>query len=88
MVEFQRRADLLDAAGIEHDDLVGHGHGFHLVVRDIDHGGLELLVQLADLEPHVDAQRRIEVRQWFIEQECFGLAHNGTTDGDALALAA
>ena len=73
---------------IEHDDLVGHGHRLDLVVGDVDHRRLQLLVQLADLEPHVDAQRRIEVRQRLVEQERRRLAHDGAADGDALALAA
>jgi zinc and cadmium transporter len=46
VVELQRRADLLDAAVVHHDDAVGHGHGLDLVVRDVDRGGLQPLVQL------------------------------------------
>ena len=38
--EFQRGADLLDAAGLHDHDLVGHGHGLHLVVGDVDGRGL------------------------------------------------
>ena len=88
LVELERRAELLDVAGVQHDDAVGHGHGFDLVVGDVDHGGLELLVQFGDLEPHVDAQRGVEVGQRLVEQEGLGLAHDGAADGDALALAA
>ena len=87
-VELQRRADLLDVAGVEHDDLVGHGHRLDLVVGDVDHRRLELLVQFADLQPHRAAQRGVEVRQRLVEQEGRGLAHDGAADGDALALAA
>ncbi|MNE81211.1 hypothetical protein D3C80_1778430 [compost metagenome] len=36
-VKLHRRADLLDIAAVEDHDLVGHGHGFHLVVGDVDH---------------------------------------------------
>ena len=39
VVELERRADLLDAAVVHHHDLVGHGHGLDLVVRDVDGGG-------------------------------------------------
>ena len=88
LVELQRRADLLDVAGVQHDDLVGHGHGLDLVVGDVDHRRLELLVQLADLEPHRAAQRGVEVGQRLVEQEGRRLAHDGAADGDALALAA
>ena len=87
-VELERRADLLDVAGVQHHDLVGHGHRLDLVVGDVDHRLAELLVQLGDLEPHGAAQRRVEVRQRLVEQEGRGLAHDGAADRDALALAA
>ena len=47
VVEVERRADLLDAAGAQHDDPVGQRHRLDLVVRDVDHRGAELLVQRA-----------------------------------------
>jgi hypothetical protein len=46
------------------------------------------LCSAADLEPHVDAQLRVEVGERLVEQEDRGLAHDGAADGDALALAA
>ena len=88
VVELHRRADLLDLAGVEHDDLVGQRHRLDLVVGDIDHRRLEPAVQLRDLQPRVDAQRRVEVGQRLVEQEQLRLAHDGAADGDALALAA
>ena len=45
-------------------------------------------MQLGDLEPHLHAQRGVEVRQRLVEQEGLRLAHDGAADGDALALAA
>ena len=45
-------------------------------------------MQLADLDPHLHAQRRIEVGERLVEQERLGLAHDRAADGDALALAA
>src|SRR5450830_146564 len=44
VVEFQRRADLLDAAIVHDDDLVGHGHGLDLVVRDVHRRRLQPLM--------------------------------------------
>ena len=38
VVEFERRADLLDPAGVHDDDAVGHGHRLDLVVGDVDDG--------------------------------------------------
>ena len=43
---------------------------------------------LRDLQPHLDAQRGVEIRQRLVEQECLRLAHDGAADRDALALAA
>src|SRR5882672_10548959 len=60
-VKVQRRAVLFDAASVEHDDLVGHGHGLDLVVGHIDGRGPELLLQLGDFQAHLDAKRGVEI---------------------------
>ena len=86
VIQIQRRPDLLDAAGLQHDDLVGHRHGFDLIVRDIDHGRVEFLVQARQFDPHLAAQGGVEVGQRFVEQEDLGLPHDRTADGDTLAL--
>src|SRR5689334_24507386 len=52
---------LLDQPVMQHNDLVGHGHGFDLVVRDIDGGGAQSLVQCLDLAPHLHAQLGVEI---------------------------
>src|SRR4051812_12921343 len=88
MVKLQWRSDLLDHAALKHDDLVGHGHGLDLVVGHIDHGRGQLLMQLGKLDPHLNAERRIQVGQRFVEQEDLGLPDDGAADGDALALTA
>ena len=49
VIDFLRRAELLDDAMVHDGDLVGHRHGFHLVMRDIDGGGADAVVQLAQL---------------------------------------
>jgi len=36
VIKFERRADLFHDAVMHHHDLVGHGHGFDLIVGDID----------------------------------------------------
>ena len=87
-IEFQRRADLLDRAAIEHDDPARHGHRLDLVVGDVDHGRAELGMQAAELDAHLRAQRGVEVRQRFVEQEDIGRTGDRATDRDALALAA
>ena len=42
VVELERRADLLDAPGAQHDDAVGQRHRLDLVVGDVDHRAAEL----------------------------------------------
>ena len=88
VIEADGAALLLDAPLAQHDDLVGERHRLDLVVRHIDHGGAEALMQLGDLDAHLHAQLGVEVRQRLVEQERLGLAHDGPADGDALALPA
>ncbi len=88
IVEAQRLGDLLDDAVFHHDDAVAHGHGLDLVVGDVDHGGLEPVVELGDFGAHLDAHLGVEVGERFVEQEGLRFAHDGAADGDALALAA
>ena len=86
LIHFHRRADLLDAALVHHHNAGCHRHRFHLVVGDENHGGLHALVQAGQLDARAAAQRRVQVGEWFVEQERPGLLDDGTTDGDALAL--
>ena len=74
-------------AAVEEHDFVGEGHGFDLVVGDVDDAGADFGVQAAEFLAHLYAQGGVEVRQRFVEEEDFGVAHEGAADGDALALA-
>ena len=85
MIKRSRIGNLLDFPFIEHHDLVPHRHRFDLVVCNVDHCGVESVVQATDLHPHLHAQLRIEVAQRFIEQEDFGMSDDRSTNGDALA---
>ncbi len=76
LVEIDRRADLLDTTRPQHDDPVGHGHGFGLVVGHIDHGVAQYLVELQKLHAHLYAQLRIEIAERLIEQKHLRIAHN------------
>src|SRR6266849_3542984 len=73
---------------VPRDDSTGHGHRFDLVVRDVDGGGLQALVQRLDLGAHRDAQLGVEVRKRLVEQEHLGIAHDGAAHRHALALPA
>ena len=88
VVEVERAADLLDPAQVHHHDALGHGHGFHLVVGDVDRGGPEPLVQRLDLGPHLHPELGVEVGERLVEEEHLRVAHDGAAHGDPLALAA
>jgi hypothetical protein len=87
-VDLERGVHLLDEAVFHHDDARAHGHGLDLVVSDVDHGGLEALVELGDLGAHLDAHFGVEVGEGFVEEEDLRLAHDGAAHGHTLALAA
>src|SRR6266550_3112155 len=61
IVEFLRGTDLLNDAGVEYSNTASHRHGFHLVVCDIDKGGLDALVNLGDLRAGLNAQLRVQI---------------------------
>ena len=88
LVQVERRARLLDDAVTQQHDAVGHRHGLDLVVRDVDHGLAQLLVQPLDLAAHLVAQLRVEVGQRFVEEVQPRVAHDGAADRDPLQLAA
>ena len=88
LVDFRRRADLLDCAALHQHDPVGKRHRLQLVVGDIDGGGLEALVQAGDLDAHVVAQLGIEVGERFIKEEYARRLDHGAGDRHALLLAA
>ena len=81
-------AQLLDASRLHHGDAVGDGQRLLLVVRDVDGGDLQALLQVADLAAHVDPQPGIEVGQRLVEQQHFRADDQGARNGDALQLAA
>ena len=88
MIDIARAGFLLDDALVHQDDLRAHGHGLGLVVRDVDEGGLEAVVQLNQLRAHADTQLRVQVRKRFVHQEDLRLFDHCARQRDALSLAA
>ena len=88
VIEIVGRADLFDAAVVHHHDPVGERHRLDLVVGDVDRGGAHFLMHLLDLDPHLHPKLGVEVGERLVEQEYFGVAHDGAPHRDALALAA
>ncbi len=88
VIDLARGPELLDLALVEHEHQVGEGHGLDLVVGDVDAGGAELLVLLADVDADLGAQGGVEVAEGLVEEEELGASDDGAAHGDALALAA
>jgi hypothetical protein len=85
-VDLHRRADLLDAPVVHNHDPVGKRHRLGLIVSHHDEGGIDALPQVGQFEPGAHAQRRVEVRKRLVEQEQFGVLHDGAADRDPLPL--
>ena len=88
LVDFARRADLLDPAVRQDGDAVRQGQSLGLVVRDIDRGLAEPALQIAQLLAHLDPQLEVEVGQRLVEHQDPRLEHQRAGDRHALLLAA
>ena len=88
IVDLLRWRDLQQPPAHHHRDAVGHGHGFRLVVGDVDEGRAQPAMQVGDLGACMHAQLGVEVRQRFVHQERLRMAHHGAAERHALALAA
>src|SRR3546814_2634692 len=60
IVKIEWPAALLDNAVAHDQDLIGHGHCFDLVVRDVYRGGTQALMQRFDFGPHLHTQLCIQ----------------------------
>ena len=85
-VDLARRCHLQQLAVQHHRHPVGERHRLGLIMRDIDEGDAEALVQFLDLGAHLHAQVGVEIRQRLVHQEYGGMAHHRATDSDALTL--
>ena len=86
VVEVLWGVDLLEDSHAHHGDAIAHGHRLDLVVRHVDRGRRELVLELADLGSHLHPELRVEVRERLVHQEHLRLAHDRAAHGDALAL--
>ena len=75
-------------AAVHDDNLVGKGHGFTLVVGNVDAGDADALLDLADLRAHIDAQLGVQVGQRFIKEQHRRFHDQGPGQSNALLLAA
>ena len=83
------RGPLLHDRAAAHDgDAVGDRHRLFLVVRDVDGGDRQRLLQRTDLRAHADPELRVEVRQRLVEEQHAWAGDDRPRQGDALLLAA
>ena len=82
------RSRLLKSSLRHHGYLVGHRHGFHLIMRDIDCRDAKLSVQAHQLRTHLSAQRGVEVGERLVHEKEFRPTEQRPSERDALALAA
>ena len=68
-VDVFRRPELGEPALEHHRDAVRHHHRLGLVVGHVERGDADPLLQLADEDPHLVAQHRVEVGQRLVEQQ-------------------
>ena len=82
------RAGLHDPPRVHHQDGVGQGEGFVLVVRDLHEGDAEAALQVLEFALQVPPHGAVERRQRLVEQQEARLRHHGAGYGDPLLLAA
>jgi hypothetical protein len=79
---------LFDLPAVHHRDTIRDDHRLPLIVGNVDHRDPGLLMDAADLEPHLFSQVRIEVGEGFIEEQGVRLDHERAGQGHSLLLAA
>ncbi len=86
MIDFLWRSVLFDFTLVEDENPVRERHGLHLVMRN-KHGRCpDPFVEFGKFNTSIMTQLGIEVRKWFVEQQHGGLAHDGATNCNTLAL--
>lgn len=88
IVDFARRADLLDAPGTHDDDAVAQFHRLGLIVRDVDRRHAEPAQERVHFPSKRIAQPCVERGERLVEQQHARLAGERAGERDALTLAA
>ena len=88
VVKVVGRVPLLQAAFLEHANLVADGKGFFLVMGHQNGTGAAALENVANLMAQASAQLYVEVGKWLVEQQQLRLRCQCTGQGDPLLLAA
>jgi hypothetical protein len=87
-VEVEGRRHLLDAPRAQQGHATAEGHGLSLIVRDVERGRAQLLLESLELAPGLHAELGVEVRERLVHQADRGRAHDRARERDPLLLPA
>ena len=87
LVDLAGRADLLDPALVHHREAVGHREGLFLVVRDVDEGYADLLLQGLQLDLERLAELGVERAERLVQQQHRGVEDQSARERHPLLLA-
>ena len=88
LVDLARRSDLLDATPVHDGDPVRHRKRLVLIVRHVDEGRTELVLDSLQLQLHLLAQLHVECSERLVEQERSRPVDERACERDTLLLAA
>ncbi|ELY39605.1 phenol hydroxylase [Natronorubrum tibetense GA33] len=88
LVDVRRRTGLLEDTVVEDDHPIAHRHRLLLIVRDVDGGDPEFVLNALDLRAHLRPEARVEVGKRLVEEEEIRLANDRPPERDALFLPA
>ncbi len=88
VVDRKRSIVLLQEAVLDQADLGGQGHGFHLVMRDVDKCAAGRQVQTLKFGSHLQTKLRIQVRKRLVHENDLRFGRQCTGDSDTLLLSA
>ena len=78
-IDFVRSTDLLHNAHAHYNNAVTHGHGFALVMSDINNGDTGFLLDFQNLKAHGFTQLSIQIGERFVQQQQAGLSNQCTS---------
>ena len=88
VIDFGGCAKLMHDTFIQHHDAVTHGHGLHLVVRDVDRSRPHAAVKALQFFARQRSEFGVEVRKRLVEKKDGGFTHDGARQGNPLTLTA
>ena len=88
MKDLLRRADLHDAAGVDHRDAVGERQRLLAIVRHVHRRDADALLQRAQLVPQLEPHLVVEIRHRLVEQQQARIDRQRAAERHALPLTA